>query len=181
MPTTDPDDARRRRLLNILLLGNAVVALVGLLAILINNFSVEQLSGQEVRILLGGTLIAILGFAGIYLINRRISGSLASLLYLLLLTIIFTFTDSPAELAGGRSLFLFTLPIIMASILLSPGSSFIFATLSSVIISVLALSIAVFPNIPGILGFFMLALVSWISARSLEVSAQGITSYQRQS
>ncbi|MDQ2691018.1 MAG: ATP-binding protein [Chloroflexota bacterium] len=56
----------------------------------------------------------------------------------------------------------------MASILLVPWSSFIFSTLSAVIISVIALSIDRVPNIPAIIGFFTIALVSWLSARSLE-------------
>ncbi|HSL30124.1 MAG TPA: ATP-binding protein [Anaerolineales bacterium] len=56
----------------------------------------------------------------------------------------------------------------MASILLAPWSSFIFSTLSAIIISVIALSIDRIPNIPAIIGFFTIALVSWLSARSLE-------------
>jgi signal transduction histidine kinase len=68
----------------------------------------------------------------------------------------------------GRSLFLFTIPIVMASMLLFPAASFVFAILSSVIVIVLSLSISVFPNVPAIIGFFLVALASWLSARSLE-------------
>jgi signal transduction histidine kinase len=56
----------------------------------------------------------------------------------------------------------------MASMLLFPSASFIFAILGSVIIIVLSLSIDVFPNVPAIIGFFLVALASWLSARSLE-------------
>ena len=169
VPVPDPDDARRRRILNILLLATFIATIFSLIAIIIaSNLAGQEPFKAENQTLLIGNVVAMFGILGIYQINRRYSGRVAAILFLLFLTGIFVLTDTPAELAGGRSLFLFTLPIVMASILLFPGSSFIFATLSSVIISALALSIAVFPNIAGIIGFFMLALVSWVSARSLE-------------
>ena len=169
VPVPDPDDARRRRILNILLLGMIVVTLLGAVGVIFASRQAGQEAFQaENQSLLIGIVVFILGILGVYQINRQYSGRLAAILFLLFLTGIFVLTDTPAELAGGRSLFLFTLPIIMASILLSPGSSFIFATLNSVIISALAVSISVFPNTPGIIGFFILALVSWVSARSLE-------------
>jgi signal transduction histidine kinase len=104
----------------------------------------------------------------IYQINRRFSGRLAATLFLLLLTGVFTLTDAPQELAEGRSLFLFTIPIVMSSLILASSASFLFAALSSGIIVFLALSIGQAVNLFGIIGFFMLALVSWLSARSLE-------------
>jgi len=166
----DPDDARRRRLLNILLLGNTVAALLGLLAILASSLATKQLNSPDSMLLLAGTFIATLGFFGIYQVNRRFSGSWAALLYLLLLTLIFTFTDTPAELSNRRSLFIFTLPIAISSLILIPEASFLFALISSGIIAGLALLIDQPVNLFAIIGFFMLALVSWLSARSLETA-----------
>lgn len=167
-PTTDPDDARRRRLLNILLLGVLLAALIGLIAVILDSLRFKRSSVAEVQLLLGGIVIVTLGIFGIYYINRRFSGRWAAVSFLLLLTIVFVFTDSIEQLVNGRSLFLFTLPIIMASILLSPASSFVFAAIGSITISILALAIGFFPNIPAITGFFLVALASWLSARSLE-------------
>jgi signal transduction histidine kinase len=168
VPVADPDDARRRRLLNILLLGNTLAALLALAAATINLLTSDQLAFRESAILIGGAIIATLGFYSIYLINRRLSGRGAALLYLLFLTVIFIFTDTPAQLSNGRSLFLFTIPIVISSLLLLPEASFFFAILESGLISWLAFSIAAPPNLFAIIGFFMLALVSWLSARSLE-------------
>lgn len=168
VPVPDPDDARRRRLLNILLLGNIAAALLGLLAIAISNLATNQLANLETAVLLGGTFIAALGCYGIYQINRRVSGRWAALFYLLLLTLVFTFTDTPDQLSNGRSLFLFTLPIAISSLILLPEASFLFALISGGIVSGLALSIGQAANVFAIIGFFMLALVSWLSARSLE-------------
>jgi signal transduction histidine kinase len=168
VPFSDPDDARRGRLLNILLLGTAVAAIVGLGAIVIDNLTRQQASPQEIQILLFGIAIIAVGIFGIYQVNRRYSVRLAALLFLLLLTGIFTLTDTPEQLSSGRSLFLFTLPIAISSLILAPLASFLFAALSGGIIAFLALSVDQTLNLFAIIGFFMLALVSWLSARSLE-------------
>jgi signal transduction histidine kinase len=168
VPFSDPDDARRGRLLNILLLGTAVAAIVGLSAIVIDNLTRQQASPQEIQILLFGIAIIAIGIFGIYQVNRRYSVRLAALLFLLLLTGIFTLTDTPEQLSSGRSLFLFTLPIAISSLILAPLASFLFAALSGGIIAFLALSVDQTLNLFAIIGFFMLALVSWLSARSLE-------------
>lgn len=170
VPVADPDDARRRRVLNILLLGTLAATIFGVIGIIIGSSSTEELGAPEIQLLLVGIFVITLGMFGIYQINRRWSGRWAALLFLLLLTFIFTFTDSPEELANGRSLFIFTLPIAISSLILIPEASFLFALIGSGIISSLAISIGQPPNLFAIIGFFMLALVSWLSARSLETA-----------
>ena len=170
VPTIDPDDARRRRLLNILLLGTLLAALIGLASIVINSIINLNLSQSDTQVLLVGITVFTLGIFGIYQVNRRLSGRWAALLFLLLLTVIFIFTDSPEELVRGRSLFLFTIPIAIASLILAPLASFLFAAISSAIIAWLAISIGLSVNVFVIIGFFILALVSWLSARSLEAA-----------
>lgn len=164
----DPDDARRRRVLNILLLGTLSATIIGLIGIIAATTTSEFFRETETQRLLIGTFITALGMFGIYQINRRWSGKWAALLFLLLLTLIFAFTDSPEELSNGRSLFLFTLPIAISSLILVPQASFLFALIGGSIITGLSLSIGQPANVFAIIGFFMLALVSWLSARSLE-------------
>jgi signal transduction histidine kinase len=168
VPTTDPDDARRRRLLNIILMAALLASIVALIALILENIFDPGVIFSETQILLSGIVVFTLGILGIYILNRRLPGRWAALIFLILLTVIFMFTDSARELVEGRSLFLFTIPIVMASMLLFPSASFIFAILSSAIIIILSLSIGVFPNVPAIIGFFLVALASWLSARSLE-------------
>lgn len=167
IPTTDPDDTRRRRVLNVLLLGTLAAAVVGLIVILASS-AFADIDPTDFQTLLVGVLGMIFGILGIYRINRRYSGRLAALLFLLLLTAVFSFSDSPAQLSNGRSLFIFTLPITISSLILASQASFLFAVISGGIISYLAISIGQPVNIFAIIGFFMLALVSWMSARSLE-------------
>ncbi len=168
VPTSDPDDARRRRLLNIILLAVLLAAIIALIAIIIADILDPLTEDTETKQILDGIVVFTIGILGIYLLNRRMSGRWAALIFLILLTVIFLFTDSLYELVNGRSLFLFTIPIVMASMLLFPAASFIFAIFGSLMVIVLSISIDVFPNVPAIIGFFLVALASWLSARSLE-------------
>lgn len=174
IPTSDPDEARRGRLLNILILTVLAASQLGLLGIIFDNL-IRQGTGQaELQITIIGIVILTLGVMGIYQINRRYSARLAALLFLLLLTAIFILTDSPKELAEGRSLFLFTIPITISSLILAPQASFLFAAISSGIVAWLALSIGFPVNIFVTSGFFILATVSWLAARSLEVALKDL-------
>src|SRR5512133_462938 len=128
--TSDPDDARRRRLLNILLIGILIASLLGLIAIVVNTaWDQHGVLDSETQILLGGIVVVTIGIFGIYQLNRRVSGRIAGLLFLLLLLFLFPFMDAPRQIVEGRSLFLFTLPIAIASLILLPQASFLFAVL----------------------------------------------------
>ena len=164
--TTDPDDARRKKLLNILLLGLGVITFI---LIVVMIFSILGQSAQEgAYLVVYGGIALLLGMAVIFFLNRILPGRIAATLFLTLITGIMIFSDSAHDVSNGRSLFIFTIPIIMASVLLTPASSFIFGIVSSAIISVLAISIKEEPNSPAIAGYFLVALIAWLSSRNLE-------------
>ena len=169
VPTADPDDARRRKLLNILL---AIVGTASLLAILATVLVtlLNYLTPKEAASPLIASFASLTGSTIIYLINRYRSGLLASSVFLLLLMIIIALADEPIELAQGRSLYLFILPIIISSILLGSRSTFLFYILSCFELSILA-SVAGLPfygPVFAFVTFFLVALVTWLSSRSLE-------------
>src|SRR5689334_24832883 len=163
--SSDPDDTRRRRILNILLVG---VGALSLLILVIVSFFASDFSRDSVRSVVMASTATFLATLIIYIVNIFWSGRVAAVIFLVFLTIIFAFSDTPQQVSDGRSLFAFVLPITMASILLAPWSSFIFSSLSGIVISIVAISIDHAPNLPAITGFFVIALVSWLSARSLE-------------
>src|SRR3990172_6531425 len=158
--TADPDDTSRRRILNILLVSIGILSLLALAASLAAIF-LEVQRWENVKLLIIGSIVTVLGMLIIYLINIFWSGRVAATIFLVFLTLVFAFGDTPEQVSDGRSLFAFAIPIIMASILLAPWLSF-------VIVSVIAVSIDRVPNIPAIAGFFVIALVSWLSAGNLE-------------
>lgn len=164
--STDPDDARRRRLLNIILLGTAlVVAITAFLTIItIATGSVEK--GELGLAVI--SLVTLIGFAGIYAVNRYISGKYASVIFLLFVQLVIAFSDAPSEVANGRSLFLFVIPIVISSVLLVPSASFVFYAISAIEVELLAGIAGVPANLPALISFLLLALLSWLSSRSLE-------------
>jgi len=173
--TADPDDARRRRLLNILMLGMFVSGLVGAAIDTIDTFTLKGLGDTESQWLLSTAAIIMVGVLILYYINH-LSGRWAAFLFLLLLTIAFSFSDTPDQLASGRSLFVYTFPIVISSLILFPSASFILAAMGSAIVTWLATSVSILPNFPAIVGFFMLALVSWLSSRTLEQALKDLRS-----
>ena len=163
----DQDTARRGRLLNVLLTGMSILCLLGIITIVV----VVTRNGTWGKPGNVSTIIAaavfLVGTIGLGYLNQR-SVRLATFLFLALLTLVFIFSDEPAQLANGRSSFVFFIPVAVASLLLSPASSLIFAFAGFGIMVWLAGEGNVLPNVSTISGLFMFALVSWLSARSLE-------------
>jgi len=168
VPSTDPDDARRRKLLNIILgfVGSLTIFILLIVPVLsvIRGIKFSEVSSIY---LTAGALL--LGTAFLVFLNRTVPGWIASTLFLLFLMVVFAFSDTPDQILGGRSLFVFTIPIIMASVLLQPLSSFAFA--GAVTLELFAFSTitsAARVNPVSIAVFFMVAAISWLSSRSLE-------------
>jgi PAS domain S-box-containing protein len=165
-PTDSPDGTRRKNLLNTLLvytsLAVIIVLIISLVTLLLGIYKY-----QDIALLLYVCLAFFVLAFGILWLNRR-SGRLAPWIYLIVFTFALALSDSPQNIGNGSSMFVFAIPIATASLLLSPASSFVFALLSAGIVTVLGITYNFIPNIPTILSFFILALISWLSARGLE-------------
>ncbi len=164
--SSDPDDARRRSLLNIILTGLTLISFVAM--VIVGVSIITGGTSSDFQWIFLAILIFIIGNIVIFAINRYRSGLIASSIFLFFLTIILAFSDTPEHVAAGRSLFYFVIPIIMASVLLRSYASFIFAALSSLVVIGMGLSINIVPDPTPVAGFFAVALISWLSARSLE-------------
>lgn len=181
VPSTDPDDARRRKLLNILLIGIGAITILILLAT--SAADVANLVSQDEGVLLvyQSGLVLLVGVLIIYATNRYWSVWLASSLFLLLLIVALAFSDEAQEVARGRSLFLFAIPILMASVILRPWASFVTAGLVGLLVAAIEVFVLqAAPNVPAMLGFFAFALVSWLSARSLERASRDLHTVNRE-
>ena len=165
----DPDDDRRRRTLNIILLSLMLVtgAVMVLVVIVLLSGLSERFGIRADLLVLSGSAFA--GFALLYQTGRYLSGKLASSVLLILLIALLFSSDSLHELIDGRSTLYFILPIMMASMLLRPVASFV--VMGVIVIAHAALAISMLGSIPNFLAstvFFMAALISWLSAHTLE-------------
>ncbi len=167
VPSTDPDERRRSKLLTIFLVGFFILAIFSIMAAFIAI--ILEVSNQE-EILLGlWASVAAAVFTSItWGINRYGSGKLARFLFILFLTIILVLSDVPEQVATGRSLVAFAIPIILTSVLFPSYTSFFAAGLVSVLITGVALYAQLVPDPFAIAIFFMIALAAWLAARSME-------------
>lgn len=171
----DPDDARRRRLLNIILLGVTVTTGIILLVGVISSLA-DPLSNRF--LLFGPVFIGI--NIGLYILNRVYSGIWASLIFIGILTTLILFSDSPSELVNGRSLFFFSIPIVFASVLLRSWMSFTIALVCSLAITILSVQAALPINTFAIGGFLLLALFSWLSSTGIENALQELRTINKE-
>jgi PAS domain S-box-containing protein len=179
VPSDDPDDARRRKLLNIILAGFIVLCILLLLTLLIwlqftkpsNEWSVDE------KILFWSTAGLLLTSILLFVANRLVRGWSASGLFIVFMIIGISFADQPEQLVTGRSLFLFTIPIFLASMLLPSWTAFIAALLDMAILAILARQLQNFPLsslFPTYIGLAFISLLAWLSARGVEISLRDL-------
>jgi signal transduction histidine kinase len=179
VPSLDPDEKRRTRLLSILLFGSFVLVVVGLLSTVV--VEILGLADPAEFPIIYITLISIL--VGIFImaaISRYVSSAAARYLFLALLIISISFSDQPIEVVAGRSQIAYAVPVVMASVLLPPYASFLAAGLVSLMITAIAVGSGIIPNIFGMLAFFGIALVSWLSGRGLQTALEDLRTINRE-
>ncbi len=164
----DPDDARRRRLLNVLasgvLVASILVLVVGSLAISVGVETIQTMS----RGFVAGTLMLFCSLVVLKLNQRMTSGWVPALIFLVVGTIAVSITDEPEEIAAGRSMVVLIVPIIMAGVLMPPWSSFVMAGVCSVILIVLSHIVTIVPNMFAMIIFLVIAIVSWLSGSTVQ-------------
>ena len=175
VPSGDPDDSRRRKILNIILVGMVVVAGATALLTLILK-AVHFPDTQDISPIMLSAGLAIASCLLVYLLNRFWSGVIASTVFLVFLMYLLTLTDTPHELSNGRSIYLLVIPIIISSILLGSRASIVFWGLVSVQLVYLAQIAGDVINVPAIMSFLFIAIISWLSSRSLEQALKDLRS-----
>jgi GAF domain-containing protein len=166
VPSADPEDARRRKLLNFLLLCTVAFMFVQVWA------TVTELSPSlwsvgvpfwSIPVILSGALV-------VYVVNRYWSGQVAGLLFMLLF-VFASFSSSLGNLEANHSLVALAIPIVVVSVLLDPYASFVMAGLLSagvVVVGGGVYGVGLDVLLPAVLAFFLIALVSWIASHSAE-------------
>jgi PAS domain S-box-containing protein len=181
VPSLDAEDGRRRKLLNILLFGITGLTAVTLLvtvAGVVFQFGIQDDPG--LNLLFVAMIVTLVGMGLIYAINRYWSGAAAAVVFLLLMTGILALSDAPAQIVGGRSMFLFTIPVIMASMLLRPWFSFVIAVVVDLVIVGLGITYGINYDPPSLIGFVAIAFIAWLGGRSIEQALGDLRSINRE-
>lgn len=154
-----------------MILGLTVLLLIQIPISIFSINSLAEISGDFITI---GSILMLISMIGVYRLNQQRQGSLSAYIFLGIIMLIISFGDTPEELSGGRSLYVFIVPIVMASLILRAEAAFLFAIAGSVIVTILAFSINQFPNTPAILSYFLVALISWMASSGLEAALKDL-------
>jgi len=162
--TFDPDDRRRRQILNLIL----ALFIAGGLVSIIATFSygdsfMEIIRDQDGVLILLSSVAVVVIFTLLFLLNRwERAGTLAGWLFVLSLIAITSISDTPSELVE-RGLIVWTLPILAGGIVLPPLAVFSVATLvSAANLYITAMVLHVSTNPYAIAIYFVLAALTWL-------------------
>ena len=169
-------DSRHKKTLNLVLLGVTALSILAQTVYFIFHLSNPASDPTAVKNLYLSFYVYILSIFIIYFINLRKPSTLACTLLLVQLTFTIMISGLPLDIIEGRSLVLFTLPIITSSLLLFPWASFLFAGLSSFLITIIAMRIQIALDVGAISSFFIIALVSWLLSKTQRQALEKLNS-----
>ena len=162
--TFDPDDRRRRQILNIIL---ALFIAGGLISI-IATFSygdsfMEIIHDRDGALIWLSSVAVVVIFTLLFLLNRlERAGTLAGWLFVLSLIAIISISDIPSKLLE-RGLILWTLPILAGGIVLPPLAVFIVASIVSITNMYIAVMLLHISSNPYALAIYLvLAALTWL-------------------
>jgi signal transduction histidine kinase len=173
LPLDATEDERKRRLLNILLLATAVIALL-ILGMNVAARTFARDGGEELALMQVTGLFILLSNALVFVINRFSSRS-ARWIFVLITFFAVVLSDSPQNVISERNLVALAVPVAMSSILLRPYMSFVFAGLGC--LTVVAGARALNAAVPAF-SMIVLFLVATISAFSIQALEQTLTNWR---
>ena len=159
--TFDPDDHRRRQILNILLIVFLYMGLIiFILTILLYSRNLEEHS----KALIIWSVSAVVICMVLMLANRspRIPGWLTGIFFVALLMAIISGTDSASELYSGRGLITWVLPVMVGAVILSPESVFIIVAIIFGLIQIFTPTTTDIANYYAMMTLLVVAFISWL-------------------
>lgn len=176
-PLTEEEKQRRRQLTDYATKLTLLAASVGLVLELFFYLTIlspeQRITDRGLHLLISGTAMA-LGVLAIMLgVNRlkMIPYWIGSIAFLLSLTVLALFADTPDQVMNGRSTMIFMIPILLSGVLLHAYATFIF---TSVMILIFAVYSTIIPgaslNPFNVVFFYLFSGLVSIVLRSLEKS-----------
>lgn len=161
--TIDPDDRRRRQVLNILLLFCIAVSFLGATL----AFAVRSIT--ETTPILPTLIVAF--FCSLWFLNRssKLPSWVSGVIFIVVSILYFAQADNPAELYNGRSTIMWALPVMVSALIFPPRYAFVVAI---IICGMMLLFTPTDPRYPGystnyysILALLTIAFIIWLGMR----------------
>lgn len=174
-----PESLRRKKLLGFMLQAIMVIIVLIWVGHLLNLLILGTSDDPGNGFLLYGLPIVWLSLAIVLVINYRTQGYWASLIFVVV-AFLASMMDAPAEVAEGRSLLYFSIPIVLSSLILRPWAGFLTAGLVCIVnIIYVALSPGTTVNVSALGAYIILAGIMWLATSSLEISMRHLNSSNR--
>lgn len=165
-PDVNPNQVRRKGLLNLLLI---VVEVFTLLVLIWSIFQRAQgVEDPGILLAIYATLFGLIAFGILFFVNQNFSTELAGSIFIGVLILILMFSDDPSEVVQGRTFFYLVLPVVMSGVILRSYASFIVYGVTAVLMIWFSNSNNLEINFIGLTGLLTVTLISWIGALSLE-------------
>jgi len=177
--TFEPDDRRRRQVLNILLIA---FMLGGILAINISLLIIYYHLNLKGNVAEGNVIvpgISLLVISSLLIAaNRspRISGRLIGTIFITIITVATTQSDTPQQLYNGHSLIAWVIPIMLGAVILHPGSVFVIAAIIVGLIQLFTPN-GQGPNYYAMGILFEIAFITWLG---MSIANRAILDARRQ-
>jgi signal transduction histidine kinase len=160
--TFDPEDHRRRQILNILLILFTFMGLLVFILALFFSFLPRNLEYNSMPLVWSAFTIAIctvLIFA-----NRlpHIPGWLTGVVFVALMMAIISVTGTPDDLYNGKGLITWVLPVMVGAVIFSPESVFIIVTIIFVLIQIFAPKVGEPSAYYAMMTLLVVAFISWL-------------------
>jgi len=167
----DPNYIRKSKFLNILLfICGSISSLIFLIPPIFTLF--ETSFGFEERIvkIYSRSLILLVGIIVILIIKKFVSKQFASILFIILITLLVFLTSDLELVSSGVLIFWYFLPVLLSSLLLRSIWSIVITFVIFIIILLNHFVFGLFPRSLELAGFFIFASISLFSSRVLESS-----------
>ncbi len=172
-PNTDSDTQRRAQNLNILMGAIAFFALVFSIVIAVLQISGKMTNSEAFLVYL--PIAILLTFSVInYAVNKYVSPTLAAILFWVVLTAVFYFSDTSQANIWGRNMIFMGISILVVSVILPPAASFIAAAMINLLLTLVSINEGLPINFFGIMANFTIALIAWFSSQRLEYTIRDL-------
>ena len=154
-------------MLNVLLVGIGGLSVLALAGALIVD-AVDAIGGVSLNRVYIAVLANMVGTALFYYLNQKGFHKFAPIGFLAVLSATLIGGHEPFDVVWGRGLFYLTIPILISSVILRPQAGFYVAAVLSLALVVLTGFFDFGHNPTAFAGLFTVALVSWVTTRSME-------------
>ena len=165
---SDPDRGRRGHILNILLLTVAVLGVLAVVATMLTQMAGVGAVEDVWQTTYLPTVGLLVGIAVLFGLNKRGYLEPAGWAFIILMLLAILVSNDPYETIWGRNMVIVVLPVLMASAVLYPSASLYVASAVMFIFIYIALAFAYPINFVGILTYYAIAAVAWLTSNTLE-------------